>query len=155
GPARLPGSGSAWASASPPNRPSDVVVTPRGVARAGRAIDPVMPARTIKDRDASSEVLRVCHISVPTVCQFAICPSVSACTVVSSSVPGHERLTRADGGGDVSVTTVLVVEDDSRVASVIADQLREEGYRVAVARTLADAETMLSARLPDVVLLDV
>jgi DNA-binding response OmpR family regulator len=52
-------------------------------------------------------------------------------------------------------TTVLVVEDDKRVASVIADQLREEGFDVVTTRTLAGAEELLSSRQPDVVVLDV
>jgi DNA-binding response OmpR family regulator len=58
-------------------------------------------------------------------------------------------------GRRVSDTTVLVVEDDKRVANVIGDQLREEGYVVVAARTIAEAEGLLSTRAPDVVLLDV
>src|SRR3954463_7291639 len=55
----------------------------------------------------------------------------------------------------MSDTTVLVVEDDKRVAAVIGDQLREEGFVVVAARTIAEAEKLLSTRTPDVVLLDV
>ena len=58
-------------------------------------------------------------------------------------------------GESVSDMTVLVVEDDKRVAAVIGDQLREEGYVVLSARTIAEAEMLLSTRSPDVVLLDV
>jgi DNA-binding response OmpR family regulator len=58
-------------------------------------------------------------------------------------------------GESVSDTTVLVVEDDKRVADVIGDQLREEGYAVVAAQTIAEAEVLLGTRSPDVVLLDV
>src|SRR4051812_2425768 len=52
-------------------------------------------------------------------------------------------------------TTVLVVEDDARVAAVIADQLREEQYEVLTARTAKEAQASIRARPPDVVVLDV
>jgi DNA-binding response OmpR family regulator len=58
-------------------------------------------------------------------------------------------------GESVSDTTVLVVEDDKRVAGVIGDQLREEGYTVVDAQSIAEAEVALGTRSPDVVVLDV
>src|SRR4051794_8302350 len=51
--------------------------------------------------------------------------------------------------------TVLVVEDEPRVAEAIADQLREEEYDVIVARTMTEAELALTMRGPEVVVLDV
>jgi two-component system response regulator MtrA len=51
--------------------------------------------------------------------------------------------------------TVLVVEDDARIASIVADQLREEEFRVVTARNAREAAQALIERRPDVVLLDV
>jgi two-component system phosphate regulon response regulator PhoB len=52
-------------------------------------------------------------------------------------------------------TTVLVVEDDARVASGIADQLREEDYDVHVARSAREAGSLLATRSPHAAVLDV
>src|SRR4051794_13979882 len=57
--------------------------------------------------------------------------------------------------GSMNQRTVLVVEDDARIAEVIADQLREEEYDVIVARTTTEAEHALTMRGPEVVVLDV
>jgi DNA-binding response OmpR family regulator len=51
--------------------------------------------------------------------------------------------------------TVLVVEDDARVASVIADQLREEEFAVFTARSVREAAAALIERTPDAIVLDV
>jgi DNA-binding response OmpR family regulator len=55
----------------------------------------------------------------------------------------------------VGKPVVLVVEDDARIASLVADQLREEEFRVVTARTLREAANALLDHRPDVVLLDV
>ena len=55
----------------------------------------------------------------------------------------------------MAMTTVLVIEDDARVAAVIADQLRADDHRVAVARGVNDGLAQLEATQPDVVVLDV
>jgi two-component system phosphate regulon response regulator PhoB len=52
-------------------------------------------------------------------------------------------------------TTVLLVEDDTRIAGVIADQLREERYDVVHARSAAEAERTLGDTAPDLALVDV
>src|SRR5690348_6730401 len=52
-------------------------------------------------------------------------------------------------------TTVLVVEDDARVASVIADQLREEDCVVETASDIRSAARALTDVRPDVLVLDV
>jgi DNA-binding response OmpR family regulator len=52
-------------------------------------------------------------------------------------------------------TTVLVVEDDARVASVIADQLREEDHVVETASDVRSAVRALTDVRPDVLVLDV
>jgi DNA-binding response OmpR family regulator len=52
-------------------------------------------------------------------------------------------------------TTVLVVEDDARVASVIADQLREEDHVVETAGDMRSAVRALTDVRPDVLVLDV
>src|SRR5689334_16061531 len=51
--------------------------------------------------------------------------------------------------------TVLLVEDDARLASVVADQLREEEYRVVTTRKAADALPLLRQVRPQAVVLDV
>jgi DNA-binding response OmpR family regulator len=50
---------------------------------------------------------------------------------------------------------VLLVEDDAPLARVIGDNLRIEGYEVAVTRDVGDAVTRSRTFLPDLVLLDV
>lgn len=52
-------------------------------------------------------------------------------------------------------TRVLVVEDDSALAQVIADNLRYEGHIVAVASDGDDAINQLRVFQPDLVLLDI
>ena len=51
--------------------------------------------------------------------------------------------------------TVLVVEDDARIAEVIAEQLGEEGFTVCLARSVSQALALLSERAPDLAVLDV
>ena len=51
--------------------------------------------------------------------------------------------------------TVLVVEDDARIAEVIAEQLGEEGYAVCLARSVAQAIELLDERSPVLAVLDV
>jgi DNA-binding response OmpR family regulator len=50
--------------------------------------------------------------------------------------------------------TVLVVEDDERTAAFLADNLRADGYRVAVASEAGEAVRAIEVREPDVVVLD-
>jgi CheY-like chemotaxis protein len=50
---------------------------------------------------------------------------------------------------------VLVVDDDVDVGDLLADLLREEGHDVQVARNGREGVTLLRAKRPDLVLLDV
>jgi DNA-binding response OmpR family regulator len=49
---------------------------------------------------------------------------------------------------------VLVVEDDERTAAFLADNLRADGFRVAVAADAGEAVRAIEVRRPDLVLLD-
>ena len=49
---------------------------------------------------------------------------------------------------------VLVVEDDERTAAFLADNLRADGYRVAVASEAGEAVRAIEVRRPDLVVLD-
>ena len=49
---------------------------------------------------------------------------------------------------------VLVVEDDERTAAFLADNLRADGYRVAVAAEAGEAVRAVEVRRPDLVVLD-
>jgi len=49
---------------------------------------------------------------------------------------------------------LLLVEDSSRLASLIGDAVREAGWRLDVAGTLADAEAAIAATEFDLILLD-
>jgi DNA-binding response OmpR family regulator len=49
---------------------------------------------------------------------------------------------------------VLVVEDDERTAAFLADNLRADGFRVAVAGEAGEALRAIEVRRPDLVLLD-
>src|SRR3954452_25143831 len=51
-------------------------------------------------------------------------------------------------------TRVLVVEDDERTAAFLADNLRADGYRVAVASEAGEAVRAIEVRRPDLVVLD-
>src|SRR4051794_40415223 len=50
---------------------------------------------------------------------------------------------------------VLVIEDDPATAEFLADNLRADGYVVAVAAAVPEALRAIEVRQPDVVLLDV
>src|SRR3954470_5204069 len=49
---------------------------------------------------------------------------------------------------------VLVVEDDERTAAFLADNLRADGFRVAVAGEAGEAVRAIEVRKPDLVVLD-
>src|SRR3954452_13755129 len=49
---------------------------------------------------------------------------------------------------------VLVVEDDERTAAFLADNLRADGFRVAVAAEAGEAVRAIEVRKPDLVVLD-
>lgn len=51
--------------------------------------------------------------------------------------------------------TILVVDDDSAIRTVVAQALRREGHRVTTAATLAELDVQLAAGLPDVLITDV
>jgi len=51
-------------------------------------------------------------------------------------------------------TKVLVVEDDERTAGFLADNLRADGFRVAVAGEASEAVRAIEVRQPDLVVLD-
>jgi DNA-binding response OmpR family regulator len=58
------------------------------------------------------------------------------------------------GGMDEREMTVLVVEDDERTAAFLADNLRADGFRVAVAGEAGEALRAIEVRKPDAVVLD-
>ena len=71
-----------------------------------------------------------------------------------------ERTMRADGPGSRAATTmhamrVLVVEDESKLAGLLARGLREEGHPTDVATTGPDAVWMARATPYDAIVLDV
>src|SRR5690348_547712 len=49
---------------------------------------------------------------------------------------------------------VLVVEDDERTAAFLADNLRADGFHVAVAGEAGEAVRAIEVRSPDLVMLD-
>jgi DNA-binding response OmpR family regulator len=52
------------------------------------------------------------------------------------------------------IRTVLVVEDDERTAAFLADNLKADGFRVALATAAGEAVRAIEVRSPDVVVLD-
>jgi two-component system nitrogen regulation response regulator GlnG len=53
------------------------------------------------------------------------------------------------------VSTVLVVDDDAAIRTVVAQALRRAGHEVSVADSLAQLERALATALPDVIVTDV
>jgi DNA-binding response OmpR family regulator len=51
--------------------------------------------------------------------------------------------------------TILVVEDDISIATLLDELLADEGYRVLLAGSLGDANAAIDREAPDVILLDV
>ena len=51
--------------------------------------------------------------------------------------------------------TILVVDDDVAVATLLEELLDDEGYEVTIASTLESAHALLEQSVPDVILLDV
>jgi two-component system phosphate regulon response regulator PhoB len=58
-----------------------------------------------------------------------------------------------EAGGE-SVSRVLVVDDESAIAELVALNLRHSGYEVALAATADEAQAAVDRVLPDLVLLD-
>jgi DNA-binding response OmpR family regulator len=54
----------------------------------------------------------------------------------------------------VTSLSILLVDDDVDFAELMAEALRDEGHRVAIARTAAAAQELAGVLRPDVVLLD-
>lgn len=50
---------------------------------------------------------------------------------------------------------ILVCEDERRIAALLEETLREDGYRVRVVASKTDAEELLAKWTPDLILLDV
>jgi DNA-binding response OmpR family regulator len=50
---------------------------------------------------------------------------------------------------------ILVCEDEARIAALLEEALREDGYRVRVVASKADAKQLLAKWTPDLILLDV
>ena len=50
---------------------------------------------------------------------------------------------------------ILVCEDEERIAALLEEALRDEGYRVRVVGSKTDAEELLAKWTPDLILLDV
>ena len=51
--------------------------------------------------------------------------------------------------------SILVVDDDSAIRTVVAQALRREGHRVTTAASLAELDVRLAASIPDVLITDV
>ena len=51
--------------------------------------------------------------------------------------------------------TILIIEDEPQIGSVLAEYLRAEGFTADVCATAADAAAALATRRPDLLLLDV
>ncbi|MEO7691699.1 MAG: nitrogen regulation protein NR(I) [Sphingomonas sp.] len=51
--------------------------------------------------------------------------------------------------------SILVVDDDSAIRTVVAQALRREGHRVTTAASLAELDVQLAASMPDVLITDV
>lgn len=49
---------------------------------------------------------------------------------------------------------ILIVEDEENIRTFVCALLEANGYRAIAARTCAEAETMLSSHLPDLIILD-
>ncbi len=72
----------------------------------------------------------------------------------SGSVPGAVAARAGGGDGRKTPPRVLVVEDETEIAGLIAYQLTREGYRVETALTGAAALDALHRDLPDLLVLD-
>jgi DNA-binding response OmpR family regulator len=62
---------------------------------------------------------------------------------------------RNEDAVQTSRQTILLVDDDAGVSSLVADILQEEGYRVETVSTGAEAETAIERLQPDLVILDI
>lgn len=51
--------------------------------------------------------------------------------------------------------SIVIVEDEALFARAVSKRLLREGYEVRVANTLADARTLMTERLPELILLDI
>jgi DNA-binding response OmpR family regulator len=62
---------------------------------------------------------------------------------------------RNEDAVQTSRQTILLVDDDAGVSSLVADILQEEGYGVETVSTGAEAETAIERLRPDLVILDI
>src|SRR6187402_1942651 len=51
--------------------------------------------------------------------------------------------------------SVLIVDDDAQIRSLLADLLKESGYATQAAKTAAEATTQIAKQRPDLVMMDV
>ena len=51
--------------------------------------------------------------------------------------------------------SVLIVDDDAQIRSLLADLLKENGYATQPAKTAAEATTQIAKQRPDLVMMDV
>ena len=63
--------------------------------------------------------------------------------------------TRNDDAAQVARQTILLVDDDPGVSSLVAQILEDEGYTVAAVATGAEAESAVDRLRPDLVMLDI
>jgi two-component system OmpR family response regulator len=73
--------------------------------------------------------------------------------MLSSRAAGYARFSRVNGGVGVP-QRILLVEDDWFLADVLATSLREKGWLVDTAGTVAEALAGVGKQLPDLLLLD-
>jgi len=55
----------------------------------------------------------------------------------------------------MQAASILICEDDARIVELLDDELRTNGYRVKIARTMEEAKSMLATWVPDLILLDI
>ena len=117
-----------------------------GCARAWRC------ASSPRSSGASpAERRRDCDQSVTKVCQVAL---IVLLDVHVRAYGGAGCTERSEGEIEMR-RTVLLVEDEARLADVLAEQLAEEGFDVRQARSLRQALRLLDDLVPDVAVVDI
>lgn len=72
----------------------------------------------------------------------------------ADAAPAAEVVTGAKASTSARAIDILVAHDDAEFRAALASHLDQEGMKVTVASDFADAETVLSRRVPDVLVVD-
>ena len=81
-------------------------------------------------------------------------PFFELCEKVLSRKSERSRYARKPGPGEKQIKSILLIDDEKDLCSLLGDSLSSRGFQMEFAHTQGEALKRLNRRLPDLVLLD-